>query len=347
MTSSTYAMLFGGPIDPQLKRMVAVSALAHLTLMLMVFLLFRNATLDIQDTPPIEVTIVELKEIPAFKSERGGGGGGAPAPARAPKAEAPKPAAPAKRAPRVVSPRPRAPKVVARATPAPPKPIVKEEPKLVPKEISRPRTFAIEPTKVPQPPTELERLARAGAPEQSPEIVRGAGTSASDIAVDTGGGTGVRGPAGPISVPGGTGSGSGTGTGSGFGSGAGSGSGSGVGSGMGSGVGAGRGDGLLGYQADPDFTEYLEKIKRRMHEVWIFPNGVSGRQWVVLRFTLNAGARPNSISVRNSSNSLLNDSAIDAMRRASPFPPIPDKFRALIGRPLAMRIEVSIREANP
>jgi TonB family protein len=189
----------------------------------------------------------------------------------------------------------------------------------------------------------VERLARAGEPAQGPEVVESAGTSASDLNIDIGGGTGVRGPVGPVSVPGGTGAGSGTGSGVGSGSGIGSGSGSGIGSGVGNGVGGGRGTGIGGFEADPDFHEYLREIERRIREVWQYPAGVSGDQWVVIGFSLDASARPSGIHVKNSSNALLNESAMEAMRRGSPFPPIPAKFRALVGRPLVMRVNVNIR----
>lgn len=342
MTSAVYESLFGGPVDPRLKRSVTVSAFVHLTLGLLLFFFARSAAPIIEEPPPIVVTIIELKKLPAFKSEPGGGGGGGPAPAPAPKPDAPKAASP-RMAARKPAPRATAPKVVARAAPAVPAPIVKkEEPILTPKEISKPKAIVLHPANVPKAPTELERLARAGDVSTSPEITSGAAASAADIQVDTGGGTGVRGPVGPISVPGGTGTGSGTGSGSGIGSGAGSGSGSGVGSGAGNGVGAGRGPGIGGYEGDPDFSEYLEQIKRRIYQVWQFPPGVTGRQWVVIGFTLDAGARPSGIRVKNSSNAILNQSASDAMRRGSPFPPIPPKFRALIGRPLVMRVDVTI-----
>ena len=343
MTSSVYESLFGGPVDPRLKRSVAVSALVHLTLAVLLFFFAKNAVPIIEEPLPIVVTIIDLKKIPTFKSEPGGGGGGAPAPAPAPKPEAPKAAGPKMAAPKP-APRSKAPKVVARPAPAVPAPIVKkEEPILTPKEISKPKAIVLAPANVPKAPTEIERLARAGAVGTAPEIERGAAASASDIQVDTGGGTGMRGPAGPISVPGGTGTGSGTGSGSGSGSGIGSGSGSGIGAGSGGGVGNGRGDGIGGFEADPDFSEYLEQIKRRIYQVWEYPPGVTGRQWVVLGFTLDAGARPSGIRVKNSSNAILNQSAGDAMRRGSPFPPIPPKFRALVGRPLVMRVDVDIK----
>ena len=292
------------------------SVLFHLLLAL---LLWRAiAAMPVIEPPKKEEVIVKLEDFLPKQDA------GSPAAAPAPKPEQPKPAAPRPvekkvEAPRPVAPKPApVPKVVVR------KPVPKPEPEpvLVPKEIVKPKSISPTAQISPDTPTEAERIARAGAPTTGPEVVQGAGTSAAGIAVDSGAGTGVRGPVGPISVPGGTG----------------------AGTGLGAGLGRGNapGDAVRGYESDPDFSEYLEKVRRRMFQVWMYPQGVSGRQWVVLRFTLDAGARPNNISVKSSSNALLNDSSMDAMRRASPFPPIPDKFRALVGRPLAMRIEVTV-----
>jgi TonB family protein len=343
-----YESLFGGPVDPRLKRSVAVSALVHLTLALLLLFIARSAAPIIEESPPIQVTIVDLKKIPAFKSEPGGGGGGAPAPAPAPKPEAPKAAGPKMAAPKP-APRAKAPKVASRPAPAVPAPVVKtQEPILTPKEISKPKAIVLAPANVPKAPTEIERLARAGTVGTAPEIARGAAASASDIQVDSGGGAGVRGPVGPISVPGGTGTGSGTGSGSGSGSGIGSGSGSGIGAGAGSGVGNGRGDGIGGFETDPDFAEYLQQIQKRIYDIMMAQNqSVTGRQWVRVQFTLDSSARPHNISIQKSSIPALNASALEAMKLASPFPPIPPKFRAIAGKPLLMRVDLTIHGSAP
>jgi len=87
----------------------------------LLFFFAKSAAPIIEESPPIKVTIIDLKKIPAFKSEPGGGGGGAPAPAPAPKPEAPKAAGPKMAAPKP-APRSKAPKVVARPAPAVPAP---------------------------------------------------------------------------------------------------------------------------------------------------------------------------------------------------------------------------------
>jgi TonB family protein len=95
--------------------------------------------------------------------------------------------------------------------------------------------------------------------------------------------------------------------------------------------------------SDPDFTEYFELIKRRVYAAWRYPDGVRGVHKVSLRFSLDRAGAAHGIQVVRSTNGELNGSAADAMSRASPFPPIPEKFRALVGQPLTLIFTVTIR----
>ena len=67
MASSTFDSLFGGGIDPQLKRMVALSALAHVTLGLLAFLTLRSGPLPVDYSPAISVALVDLPEVTDLK----------------------------------------------------------------------------------------------------------------------------------------------------------------------------------------------------------------------------------------------------------------------------------------
>jgi TonB family protein len=95
--------------------------------------------------------------------------------------------------------------------------------------------------------------------------------------------------------------------------------------------------------SDPDFTEYFELIKRRVYAAWRYPEKVRGVHKVSLRFSLDRVGGARGIQVVRSSNAELNASAAEAMDRASPFPPIPEKFRALVGQPLTLIFTVTIR----
>lgn len=95
--------------------------------------------------------------------------------------------------------------------------------------------------------------------------------------------------------------------------------------------------------SDPDFTEYFELIKRRVYAAWRYPKGVRGVQKVSLRFHLDRAGASRGVQVVRSTNSQLNASAVEAMHRASPFPPIPEKFRALVGQPLTLIFTVTVQ----
>jgi protein TonB len=147
---------------------------------------------------------------------------------------------------------------------------------------------------------------------------------------------GSSGPVATVSVPaelvrGGTGGGSGTGPATRDGRG---------GGGEG-GVGGGSGDVDTG---DPDFSEYFRVIERRVRAAWRFPEGLAGTtQTVKIGFAVGPDGSLRDVRVVSSSSDGLNDSALTAMARAAPFPPLPQKFRALAGQPLVMSFTMTIR----
>lgn len=110
------------------------------------------------------------------------------------------------------------------------------------------------------------------------------------------------------------------------------------------GPGGGRPSGLdLIDTSDPDFTEYFEKIKKRVYAAWRYPQGVEGVHKLSLRFRLDPAGGAHDVKVVSSTNSKLNESAVQAMNRASPFPPIPEKFKALVGQPLILIFTVKVQ----
>lgn len=129
---------------------------------------------------------------------------------------------------------------------------------------------------------------------------------------------------GPYGVPGGTRNGTGL-----------------AGGGTGTGTGGGSSTGLKGIPA-ADFNSYLEQLKKRVESVWKYPEGVSGKQKVAVVFTLDRAGKLVKADVLESSDSRLNASAVEAMRRASPFPPIPESLKELANEPLRMQFTVLI-----
>lgn len=92
--------------------------------------------------------------------------------------------------------------------------------------------------------------------------------------------------------------------------------------------------------SSPDFGPYLERIKRRVQSVWNYPEGISGIHRVNLLFVLDRGGKLVRVEVLDSSDSKLDSSALQAMKRASPFPPIPQSLKELAGWPLRMRFSI-------
>lgn len=131
--------------------------------------------------------------------------------------------------------------------------------------------------------------------------------------------------AGPYGVPGGSRSGTGL-----------------SGSGTGSGTGGGSVTGLKGI-SNADYNRYLQQLEKRVHSVWKYPDDVTGVQKVAVRFMLDRAGKLIQAEVIESSDARLNTSAVEAMKRASPFPPIPETLKDLANEPLIIRFTVSIR----
>lgn len=130
---------------------------------------------------------------------------------------------------------------------------------------------------------------------------------------------------GPYGVPGGSRSGTGL-----------------AGGGTGTGSGGGGNTGLKGI-SNSDYSQYLNQLKKRVESVWKYPDDVTGVQKVTVRFTLDRAGKLTQAVVLDSSDARLNASAVEAMKRASPFPPIPESLKDLAHEPLIMRFEVSNR----
>jgi TonB family protein len=129
---------------------------------------------------------------------------------------------------------------------------------------------------------------------------------------------------GPMGVPGG----SATGTGM-------------SGGGTGTGTGGGSATGLRGLSA-ADYNRYLNQLKRRVESVWKYPDGVSGVQQVAILFTIDRAGRLMQSEVLESTDARLNASAVEAMKRAAPFAPIPENLKDLANTPLRMQFTVTI-----
>lgn len=118
------------------------------------------------------------------------------------------------------------------------------------------------------------------------------------------------------------------------------GNGSGAGGGGGSGTGAGSGHGAGG-EGPPaacmqrsEVARYLGNVKERTMERWILPPGVDAGRRVTLRFQIDAAGSTSRVTILDAEDNALGASAVDALRAASPFPPMPDAARCLAQVPI-------------
>jgi TonB family protein len=221
---------------------------------------------------------------------------------------------------------------------APPKPVALPGPKVLAadsrtdavniKETS-PDSLVRLPTK--ETPTQLPGSAAADleANQRSLAALKNSGDPAGIKALKEGAqipgalrGTGAG--TGPYGVPGGSTSGTGL-----------------AGGGTGTGSGGGSSTGLKGMPS-ADYNRYLSQLKKRVESVWKYPDGVAGVQRVAILFTLDRAGRLIQSEVLESTDERLNASAVDAMKRASPFAPIPESLKDLANTPLRMQFTVSI-----
>ena len=114
-----------------------------------------------------------------------------------------------------------------------------------------------------------------------------------------------------------------------------------TGGGTGTGTGGGSATGLRGLST-ADYNRYLNQLKRRVESVWKYPDGVSGVQQVAILFTIDRAGRLMQSEVLESTDARLNASAVDAMKRAAPFAPIPENLKDLANTPLRMQFTVTI-----
>jgi TonB family protein len=98
--------------------------------------------------------------------------------------------------------------------------------------------------------------------------------------------------------------------------------------GAGGGTGTGRGASSSCLE-HPEVHAYMEQVRARMLARWKLPPGVPADQSVNLRFKLDLAGSASAIELVRATSNALGASAIDALRAASPFPPLPERARCL------------------
>lgn len=99
------------------------------------------------------------------------------------------------------------------------------------------------------------------------------------------------------------------------------------------GSGAGQGGGGSGGCDDGAWKSYVDdQVKPRIYDRWVLPDGVANNAPVTIQFTLDAAGSLLSANVVSSADSRLESSALQAMRSASPFPPLPTTAKCMAGK---------------
>ena len=267
-----------------------------------------------------------LRPAPETQGRAGGGAGPPKAAARpAPATPAPRsvPVEPVPASPPVSEPAPAPPAESASAAPPTPSPTpapTPPAPRDIPAVPTDPRGSAPVPYAAGRPspaaPTAEPGRGEAGQAAALARAITGRGETGPRATVDIP--RALVGSSGTSGAPGGAGTGGGPGQ------------------GAGGRAATGTGSGLIDTR-DPDFTEYFRIIEARVRAAWKYPGNLSGTtQTVRLRFSLRLDGAVQDIEVVSSTTATLNDSALAAVRQAAPFPPLPAKFRSLVGQPLVM-----------
>ncbi len=84
-------------------------------------------------------------------------------------------------------------------------------------------------------------------------------------------------------------------------------------------------------QERPEVQAYLVQVDERINSRWRLPPGVPNSE-VTLRFQLDVAGSAQQVELVRAASNALGASAVDAMRAASPFPPMPERARCLADR---------------
>jgi TonB family protein len=96
--------------------------------------------------------------------------------------------------------------------------------------------------------------------------------------------------------------------------------------------GDGTGNGIVSQKEcmqKPEVQDYLTQVKSRTLQRWVLPPGVDAGRRVTLKFRLDVAGSASNVAVERADDNSLGASAVDALRAASPFPPMPDAVRCL------------------
>ncbi len=78
------------------------------------------------------------------------------------------------------------------------------------------------------------------------------------------------------------------------------------------------------------YEKYLDRLRRKIERFWLYPPGALAKRVegeAVIRFSINAkGGLAESLVVSSSGSALLDEGALDSVRNAAPFEPLPAAY---------------------
>ncbi len=111
--------------------------------------------------------------------------------------------------------------------------------------------------------------------------------------------------------------------------------------GGGAGDGTGEGSGGLACTDRPEVNQYLQNVVRpRILSRWV-ASGTRGQHRVLVRMSIDAAGSLRSVQLVESSDPRVNQQALDAIRSASPFPPLPERARCLARHAFLARFKLT------
>ena len=116
----------------------------------------------------------------------------------------------------------------------------------------------------------------------------------------------------------------------------------GAGTGAGSG-GTGQVVGAVRCLESASVQRYLDGVRSRTRQRWTVPAGVPSSAQVVLRFAVDAAGLATETEAVGTENPALAESAVLALRSASPFPPMTDANRCLTDKRIVLTFTVPSR----
>jgi protein TonB len=81
---------------------------------------------------------------------------------------------------------------------------------------------------------------------------------------------------------------------------------------------------------DIKYSSYLKRIKKKIEDIWIYPKAAFDREEegvAVVKFSIGEGGDITSSSILESSgHNYLDEGALDVVRSAAPYDPLPREF---------------------